>query len=240
MSSPSCVSHDDSTTKFACGEWSCYAVKFRLPPKWSLRRPRRKWIVVWGELNFTFAEQKLHQKGEYHERFRTAYKSESTCFTYNLRLRWSGYSQRQRCSRTSNCKKCNLYLFAFVIVCNVKLIPWSAVRYVDNEEKEGMYIRVKSKEVSTSFIGRLIIGILGYHFCYSFTKTQLSQAERATVLSYCIGQPSCQTPDDDLSWDIFKLWPRPKVSCVWRDKATWYNALQRSLEPSLVREGGPR
>ena len=98
-----------------------------------------------------------------------------------------------------------VYLFAFVIVCNVKLIPWSAVRYVDNEEKEGMYIRVKSKEVSTSFIGRLIIGILGYHFCYSFTKKRLSQAERATVLSYCISQSSCQTPDDDLSWDIFKF-----------------------------------
>lgn len=97
-----------------------------------------------------------------------------------------------------------VYLFAFVIVCNVKLIPWSAVRYVDNEEKEGMYIRVKSKEVSTSFIGRLIIGILGYHFCYSFTKTKFSQVERATVISYCISQSSCQTPDDDLSWDIFK------------------------------------
>ena len=98
-----------------------------------------------------------------------------------------------------------VYLFAFVIVCNVKFIPWSAVRYADNEEKEGIYIRVKSKEVSASFIGRLIIGILGYHFCYSFTQTKLSQAERDTVFSYCTAQTSCQTPDGDLSWDIFKL-----------------------------------
>lgn len=97
-----------------------------------------------------------------------------------------------------------IYLFAFVIVCNVKCIPWSAVRYIDNEEKEGPYIRVKSREVSTSFIGRLIIGILGYHFCYSFTKTKLSESERATILSYCAGQSSCQNPDN-ISWDILKL-----------------------------------
>jgi hypothetical protein len=97
-----------------------------------------------------------------------------------------------------------VYLFAFVIVCNVKLIPWSAVRYVDNEAKEGMYIRVRSRKVSASFVGRLIIGILGYHFCYSFTKTKLSLAERDTIMSYCISQPSCQTPDN-LSWDVFKF-----------------------------------
>ena len=97
-----------------------------------------------------------------------------------------------------------VYLFAFVIVCNVKLIPWSAVHYVDNEEKEGPYIRVKSRKVSASFIGRLIIGILGYHFCYSFTKTKLSEAERAIVLSYCMNQPLCRT-SNNTSWDVFKL-----------------------------------
>ena len=88
-----------------------------------------------------------------------------------------------------------VYLFAFVIVCNVKFIPWSAVRYADNAEKEGMYIRVKGKEVFASFMGRLIIGILGYHFCLSFTKTKLSESERAIIMSYCTSQPSCRTPD---------------------------------------------
>lgn len=98
-----------------------------------------------------------------------------------------------------------VYLFAFVIVCNVRLIPWSAVRYINNEDKEAMYIRVRSKEVSASSIGKLIIAILGYQFCYSFTKTKLSQAERAIILSYCINQPNCKTPNDDLSWDILKF-----------------------------------
>ena len=88
-----------------------------------------------------------------------------------------------------------VYLFAFVIVCNVKFIPWSAVRYADNTEKEGMYIRVKGKEVFASFMGRLIIGVLGYHFCLSFTKTKLSESERAIIMSYCTSQPSCRTPD---------------------------------------------
>ena len=62
-SSPSCVSHDGSTTKFACGEWSCLR-------QWS---SLREWSFAWrrsganltslyehSEQNFTvreFAEQ---------------------------------------------------------------------------------------------------------------------------------------------------------------------------------------
>ena len=77
-----------------------------------------------------------------------------------------------------------VYLFAFVIVVPVKLIPWSAVHYVDRKD-DGIYIRVKRKQVTASGIGRLIIGILGYHFCYSFTKGPLSETEIATIAAYC-------------------------------------------------------
>ena len=89
-----------------------------------------------------------------------------------------------------------VYLFAFVIVSNVKFIPWSAVCYIDNEEADTIYIRVKKKQVSASFVGKLIIGILGYHFCHSFTTDKLSPSERSVISSYCTSQPTCRTPDD--------------------------------------------
>lgn len=77
-----------------------------------------------------------------------------------------------------------IYLFAFVLVCNIKFIPWSAVRYVDSDN-DGIYIRMDRRQVSASFMGKIIIGILGYHFCHSFTAKKLSTKEKNIILSYC-------------------------------------------------------
>ncbi len=87
-------------------------------------------------------------------------------------------------------------LFAFVIVADIKFIPWSAVCYIDNEEADYIYIRVKKKQVCASFIGKLLIGILGYQFCYSFTTEKLSPEERAVISSYCESQSTCSTPEN--------------------------------------------
>ncbi len=88
-----------------------------------------------------------------------------------------------------------VYLFAFVIVSNVKFIPWSAVHYIDRSE-DSLYIRVKKKQVSASHIGKLIIGLLGYHFCLSFTTKKLSQWEMDIISSYCANQSSSHTKND--------------------------------------------
>ena len=96
-----------------------------------------------------------------------------------------------------------VYLFAFVIVSPVKFIPWSAVRYIDDEEKDAVYIRVKKKQVSASFIGKLILGIFGYHFLYSFTA-RLSPQEKSVISSYCKNQPDCRTPDN-ITFDVLKF-----------------------------------
>lgn len=86
-------------------------------------------------------------------------------------------------------------LFAFVIVSNVKFIPWSAVRYIDRDG-DGVYIRVNKKQVSASLMGKLIIGLLGYSFCRSFTAGNLSEWEKDMISSYCADKSVCDSPSD--------------------------------------------
>ncbi len=82
-----------------------------------------------------------------------------------------------------------IYLFAFVLVCKIKFIPWSAVHYIDSDN-DGVYIRMNRRQVTASFMGKILIGILGYHFCYSFTSKKLSQEEKDIISSYCTNQVS--------------------------------------------------
>jgi len=74
-------------------------------------------------------------------------------------------------------------LLAFVFVFRVKLIPWSAVYYVDTSE--GAYIRVKRNEVKASFFGRLVLWIVGYHFCQSMITKKLTSEEQKQIETYC-------------------------------------------------------
>ena len=79
------------------------------------------------------------------------------------------------------------WLFAFVIVSNVELIPWSSVYFAD---RETCYIRVRKKGVRASLFGKTILWILGYNFCHGFISKKLSDAETEAIFSYCnhIGQ----------------------------------------------------
>ena len=88
-----------------------------------------------------------------------------------------------------------IYLLAFLVVAKVKFIPWHAVHYIDRD-KDSIYIRVRTRQISASFIGKIIIGLLGYHFCYSFTSKKLSQEEMNIISSYCTNQSSIQSLHD--------------------------------------------
>lgn len=78
-------------------------------------------------------------------------------------------------------------LFAFVIVANVKWIPWSSVHYIDRDD-DTIYIRVKKKQIAASAIGKFVIGITGYRFCYAFITKKLSEEEMNIISSYCMNQ----------------------------------------------------
>ena len=61
-------------------------------------------------------------------------------------------------------------VLAFVLVLPVKLIPWEAVTYVDDE---AAYIRVNTKFIQAGFLAKLILKIFGFNFCHSFVKPKV-------------------------------------------------------------------
>ncbi len=63
-------------------------------------------------------------------------------------------------------------LFAFIIVAPVKLIPWESVKYYDGDDAP--YIRVNVNMVTAGWFAKLLLRVLGYHFCYSFVKPAVS------------------------------------------------------------------
>ena len=67
-----------------------------------------------------------------------------------------------------------LNLFAFIFVLPVKLIPWEAVKYFD---EENTYIRVNTKLVKAGWFAKLLLLVLGYQFCYSFIKPNVKSEE---------------------------------------------------------------
>lgn len=62
-------------------------------------------------------------------------------------------------------------VMAFVLVLSVKLIPWEAVTYVDDEDA---YIRVNTKFIQAGFLAKIILKIFGFNFCYSFVKPKVT------------------------------------------------------------------
>lgn len=67
-------------------------------------------------------------------------------------------------------------VLAFVIVVPVRLIPWESVTYYDVVDKTP-YIRVKTRLVKAGWIAKLLLGIMGYTFCYSFVKPNVEDAD---------------------------------------------------------------
>ena len=81
-------------------------------------------------------------------------------------------------------------LLAFFFVGKIAYIPWSAVSYF---EKEELYIRVKTKDIKASPIGKLLVFVLGYNFSARMIKPKFSEDEKMTIEQY-INAYSRSTP----------------------------------------------
>lgn len=79
---------------------------------------------------------------------------------------------------------CIVMLFAFVLVVPVKFIPWSAVKSLDTDD-EVVSVRLNTAQVQASRLGKLILAVRGYSFCYTFTKEALSAEETQQIAAYC-------------------------------------------------------
>ena len=64
------------------------------------------------------------------------------------------------------------WLFAFVFIRPVKLIPWEAVKYCDTENRHP-YVRLQVKKVKAGWLARLILRLKGYVFLVSFVKPRV-------------------------------------------------------------------
>ena len=64
------------------------------------------------------------------------------------------------------------WLFAFVFIRPVKLIPWEAVKYCDTENGHP-YVRLRVKKVKAGWLARLILRLKGYIFLVSFVKPRV-------------------------------------------------------------------
>ena len=64
------------------------------------------------------------------------------------------------------------WLFAFVFIRPVKLIPWEAVKYYAPEDSHP-YVRLRVKKVKAGWLDRLILRLKGYIFLVSFVKPRV-------------------------------------------------------------------
>ena len=64
------------------------------------------------------------------------------------------------------------WLFAFVFIRPVKLIPWEAVKYCDTENSHP-YVRLRVKKAKAGWLARLILRLKGYIFLVSFVKPRV-------------------------------------------------------------------
>ena len=74
------------------------------------------------------------------------------------------------------------WLFAFVFIRPVKLIPWEAVKYYDENDGHP-YVRLRTKEVRAGWLARLILRMWGFMFLHSFVKPHVS-AEDVNVYEH--------------------------------------------------------
>ena len=59
--------------------------------------------------------------------------------------------------------------FAIFLVFPVKCIPWNSIKTLIKTD-DCILIRLKLKHCKTSFLGKIILFILGYSFCKGFVK----------------------------------------------------------------------
>ena len=71
------------------------------------------------------------------------------------------------------------WLFAFVFVKPVKLIPWEAVKYYGDDEGHP-YVRLHVKKIKAGWLAGLILRLYGFLFHVSFVKPRVS-AEDVSV-----------------------------------------------------------
>ena len=74
------------------------------------------------------------------------------------------------------------WLFAFVFIRPVKLIPWESVKYYDENDGHP-YVRLRTKEVRAGWLARLILRMWGFMFLHSFVKPHVS-AEDVNVYKH--------------------------------------------------------
>ncbi len=74
-----------------------------------------------------------------------------------------------------------LNLLCFTFVGRIKLIPWCAVTDYAIDE-DGMMLRVAYGKVEGSFLGRLLVWIMGYSFCRGMAKQNFDEPQRLFVL----------------------------------------------------------
>ncbi len=72
-------------------------------------------------------------------------------------------------------------LLAFIFVGKIDFIPWSAVSYFDKEE---LYIRVKTKAIKASPMGKLLVFVLGYNFLERMIKPKFNEEEKMLIEQY--------------------------------------------------------
>ena len=65
------------------------------------------------------------------------------------------------------------WLFALVFIRPVKLIPWEAVKFYDEDDGHP-YIRLHTKEVRARWLAKLILRMWGFIFLHSFVKPKVS------------------------------------------------------------------
>ena len=65
------------------------------------------------------------------------------------------------------------WLLALVFIRPVKLIPWEAVKFYDEDDGHP-YVRLRTKKVQAGWTARLILRLWGYMFLPSFVKPKVS------------------------------------------------------------------
>ena len=60
-------------------------------------------------------------------------------------------------------------LFAILLAIPIKCIPWNSIKTLIKTD-DCILIRLKLKHCKTSFLGKIILFILGYSFCKGFVK----------------------------------------------------------------------
>ncbi len=70
----------------------------------------------------------------------------------------------------------------FVIIRPVDFIPWESVKNVITAGDLVINLRLKTKDIKASPIAKLVLKLLGYSFCITFVKPELTEVD----IDYCV------------------------------------------------------